>query len=123
MMEANRELQVFVVHVAPPSTGDETNHFGNLMGLCGRHYALVRHGAWSWLHPETGEPVESAEHVGEIARAASRKTDDSGNEYVSVPIRFANVYEDWNAEPTTIGEEIHFSIPHWEYLCALLGVG
>ena len=123
MMKANRELQVFVVHVVPPSTGDGTNHFGNLMGLCGRHYALVRHGAWHWLDPETGKPAESAEHMGEIARAAPRKTDDSGNEYVAVTIRFANVYKDWSADPTTIDEKIHFSIPHWEYLCELLGVG
>ena len=39
---------------------------------------------------------------------------------VGLPVRFYNVYKDKDAEPATIEEQIRYSIPHWEFLCALL---
>ena len=49
-------LQVYVVHVVPPSTDHRTNHFGDLLGLCGWHYSLIRYGEWALVDPNTHGP-------------------------------------------------------------------
>ena len=112
--------QVYVVHVVPPSADDRTNDFGDLLGLCGWHYSLVRYGEWVLVHPGTGEPVRDWEHMKGFLLNVSKKEDEADNSYFAVPIRFWNVYQEWKPEPVTIDEEIRYSIPHWEYLCNLL---
>ena len=117
---SNGELQVSVIHIVPPRKDDRTNHFGNLVGLCGWHYALVRDGEWALCHPETREPFGEWEHMRDFVLKASEKTDDEGNRYVSLPIRFWNVYQGWESTPGTVDEEVRYSIPHWTYLRELL---
>ncbi len=119
-MPANSELQVFVVHIVPPRRSHRTNHFGDLLGLCGRHYALVRYGAWSLSNPETHRPFEDVEQMRASVLAASEKTDFNGNPYFGLSIQFANVYQNWSEDPTTVTEEVRYSGPHWKYLCELL---
>ena len=114
------EPQVYVVHVVPPSADDRTNHFGDLLGLCGWHYALMRYGQKTLLDPETGEPGEDWERMRDFVLEASEKIDDDGNTYIGLPVRFWNVYQEWKSEPVTINEEIRYSFPHWKYLCELL---
>ena len=48
--------QTYVVHVVPPSKDHRANYFGDLMGLCGWHYALVKYGEWTFVDPETDNP-------------------------------------------------------------------
>ena len=50
------------------------------------------------------------------------ETDDSGNQFVGLPVRFSNVYPEWQSEPIPISEEIRYTVPHWNYLCKLLSV-
>ena len=120
MMRNNSDLQVFVVHVVPPSADDRTNHFGDLLGLCGRHYALVRYGAWSLLDPGTEKPFEDADRMRMSVLKAPQAIDSEGNSYVGLPIQFVNIFREWSAEPTTDTEEIRYSLPHWKYLRKLL---
>ena len=117
---ANGESQVFVVHVVPPRADHRTNHFGDLLGLCGWHYALVRYGEWVFLNPETHEPFRDPDQMTDIVLNACKKIDDNGNPYIAMPVRFWNVYRQWRADPEPIDEEIRFSIPHWTYFCELL---
>ena len=49
---------VNVVHVVPPREGYPTNHFGDLLGLCGWHFNLLRYGEWALLNPDTDRPFE-----------------------------------------------------------------
>ena len=115
------ESQIFVVHVVPPSEDLRTNHFGDLLGLCGWHYALFKYGEWALLDSETGKPFkENWRHMQKSVLNASEQIDDMGNRYISVPVRFWNVYKDLTATPTIEDEEIQYSIPHWKYLCKLL---
>ena len=120
------ELQIYVVHVVPPSEDRRTNHFGDLLGLCGWHFSLMRYGEWCFLDPDTYRPfrdtngTEAWEHMRDFVTARPREQDDIGNTYVGIPIRFSNVYRDWDSEPRVISEEIRYSIPHWKYLCELL---
>ncbi|MHA1740892.1 MAG: hypothetical protein ACTSVD_02245, partial [Candidatus Thorarchaeota archaeon] len=114
------EQQVFIIHLVPPSKDPRTNHYGDLVSLCGWHYALVQHGQWAFIDPETDEPVKEWKRLQKLLLSASQKTDDSGNLYVGIPVRFWNVYQDWRPEPVTVDEEIRYSLPHWEYLRALL---
>ena len=118
----NGEPQVFVVHLVRPSTDERTNHLGNLLGLCGWHYAVMRYGQKALLDPETGEPGEDEdwERMRDFVLEASEKIDDDGMTYIGLPVRFWNVYQEWKPEPVTINEEIRYSIPHWKYLCNLL---
>ena len=51
---------------------------------------------------------------------APEEIDDEGNSYVSLPIRFWNVYQGWKSTPGAVDEEIRYSIPHWKYLLELL---
>ncbi len=118
--KSDGEFQVFVVHFLPPSEDHRTNHFGNLVGLCGWHYAVLKFGVRAWLDPKTGERFDDWTHWRDFVLGASAESDDAGNRYISVPLRFSNVYPEWRSDPEPIDEEIHFSIPHWTYLCELL---
>ena len=115
----NGESLIFVVHVVEPSADYRTNHFGNLLGLCGRHYALIRYGDWALLDPETGAPASDSSDMHRIILAAPEKDDDE-NPYISIPVRFWNVYEGWDSAPSRVDEEIRYSKPHWKYLKELL---
>ena len=118
--------QVYVVHVVPPAADHRTNHFGDLLGLCGWHYSLIRYGEWALLDPGTGQPfvdsdgLEGWQHLQHFVEQADRSVDDSGNDYVGLKVRFSNIYQDWSSDPDDLDEEIRYSIPHWEYLRALL---
>ena len=113
---SNGELQVFVVHIVPPRKDHRTNHFGNLVGLCGWHYALVRDGEWALLNPETNEPFGGWEYMRDFVLNASEEMDDVGNTYVGLPVRFWNVYRGWSATADFVDEEIRYSMPHWTHL-------
>ena len=117
---SNGELQVFVIHIVPPSKDPRTNNFGNLVGLCGWHAALVRYGKWVLCDPVTREPCRDWEHMRESALNASEEMDDEGNPYVRLRVRFWNVYQGWESTPGTVDEEVRYSIPHWTYLRELL---
>ena len=118
--------QVFVVHIVRPSSDDRTNHYGNLLGLCGWHYALIRYGELEFLHPETEGPFEDSQaskgwkHMQESIFNAPEAVDESGDLYVGLPVRFWNVFHEWGSDPETEAAEIRYCIPHWKYLCELL---
>ena len=120
--------QVNVVHVVPPRIDLRTNHFGNLLGLCGWHYNLLRHGQWALLEPKSNLPLDDVdgsagwERMQSFILTREPDTGDLGNPFVGLPVRFYNIYQDWKAEPAPIDEEIRYSIPHWEYLCRRLQV-
>ena len=126
----NGGLQTFVLHVVEPRGDSRTNHLGDLMGLCGQHFALVRYGEWTWLNPETGATFEDSEgreaweywrsFVLNAAGTGAEKTDSDGNTYIGLPIRFWNIYEEWNAEPNPVDKIARYNKPHWKYLCELL---
>ena len=118
--------QVNVFHVVPPVDDHRTNHFGNLLGLCGWHFNLMQNGKRDLLDPETKQPfgdvagAQGWERMKDAILNQDPETDEFGNSFMSLPIRFYNVYRDWEAEPTTLCERIRYSIPHWTYLCELL---
>ena len=118
--------QVNMVHVVPPRVDHRTNHFGDLVGLCGWHFNLLQYGEWALLDPGTNLPFEDLnespgwERMREFILNRIQDTDESGNTFVGLPVRFYNVYNDEDAEPATIDEQIRYSIPHWEFLCALM---
>ena len=116
----NGETQISVVHIEPPREDHRTNHFGNLVGLCGWHYALVRYGEWALLNPETSDPFGGWRHMRDFVLKASEEIDDEGNPYVHLPVRFWNVYQGWESTPGPVDGEIRYSIPHWTYLRKLL---
>ena len=119
---------VNVVHVVPPREGYPTNHFGDLLGLCGWHFNLLRYGEWALLNPDTDRPFEDLdgtrgwERMRTFILNRAPETDDLGNQFVGLPVRFTNVYLEGQSEPTSINEHISYSIPHWEFLCRLLRV-
>ena len=120
------QLQVYVVHVVPPSWDHRTNHLGDLMGLCGWHYSIIRYGNWAFLNPNTAAPFEDTDasegwrEMRDFLSGAPQLEDEEGNSYVSLKIRFWNVYQEWGSDPITVDEEIRYSVPHWIYLCELL---
>ncbi len=118
---ASGKLHTSVIHVVPPSADKRTNNFGNLMGLCGKHYERIRYGEWAMLDPKTNEPFQSPEELRDYFLKASPETDGKGNSFVSVPVHFSNIYEEGSESPTSEEETIKYSIPHWKYLCALFG--
>ena len=117
---------VNVVHVVPPRKDHRTNHFGDLLGLCGWHFNLLQYGQWALLDPNNGQPFEDKdgvrgwERMREFILTRVPATDDLGNQYIGLPIQFSNVYQEWLSEPVPIVEEIRYSIPHWKFLCELL---
>lgn len=78
----------------------------------------MRYGEWTWLNPETGEDWRDFVIRAEETRAASAA--DDGNEYIGLPIRFLDIYEEWNTKPQPIDEVVRYTKPHWKYLCELL---
>ena len=114
------EIQVFSDHVVDPASDSRTNHFGNLLSLCGWHYALISYGQWVFLNPTTNAPVESDEDLETLLNCPVEESSDDGSSYIAVPIQFWNIYRDWRSEPEASEERIRFSGPHWAYLCQLL---
>ena len=120
--------QVNVVHVVPPRMDYRTNHFGDLLGLCGWHFNLLRYGEWALLDPDTDRPfvdmdgTSGWERMRTFILNRAEDADELGNPFVGLRVRFSNVYQEWQAEPTQVTEEIRYSIPHWEFLCRLLRV-
>ena len=115
----DNERQMFIVHLVKPTDDDMANHLGNLLGLCGWHYALIEYGDWSFGF-EGSQPPESPEQLLELVGKVHGQYDDSGNDYMGLPICFHNVYNDWNPEPGDVHATVRYSKPHWEYLQALL---
>jgi hypothetical protein len=116
----NGEPQAFVIHLVEPSNDPGTNHFGNLTSLCGWHYALIQYGRWTFIDPQTNRPPETPEELRQVLIGAERKVDVSGNDFYAVPIRFSDVYENWDSSPVTLDEALRYSEPHWTYLRELL---
>ena len=123
------ERQVFVVHVVPPSKDERTNYYGDLLGLCGWHYALVRYGEWALLDPSNNRPFDDSKDSpgwtdmrSYILRARDHREheDEAGNRYVSLPVQFSNVFSKWKSKPSKEIAEIRYCIPHWTYLCQLI---
>ena len=118
--------QVNVVHVVLPGMDHRANHFGNLLGLCGWHFNLLRFGEKQFINLNTGRPFKDIdgtygwEHLRTFISNRKPDIDDSGNEFFTLPIRFLNVYHDWKSESKPLNAKIRYSKPHWEYLCELL---
>ena len=119
--DVSGNLHTSVIRVVPPASDKRTNNLGNLMGLCGRHYDYIRYGEWAMLDPKTNEPFQSPEELRDYFLKASTEIDDNGNSFVSVPVRFSNIYPEGSETPTSEEETIKYSIPHWKYLCVLFG--
>lgn len=112
--------QTFITHIVPPSKDFRTNHFGNMLGLCGWHYALMKYGQRDLLHPKTKEPIDTSEILEQVSYNLEKVIEEDGQAYMSLPIRFYKVYPQWQEEAESIDEEIRLSEPHWRYLCELL---
>lgn len=113
-------VQVFTDHIVDPQKDSRTNHFGNLLSLCGWHYALVSYGQWVFRDRATGSPTATGINLHSLVGTVAEEIDDDGNRFVPVPIRFWNVYRCWRSEPECIDAEIRFSIPHWKYFRRLI---
>ncbi len=107
------ELSRFVTHIVDPARHRMSNHYGNLLSLCGLHHALVKWGRWSAIDAE-GALVTS------FLKAASEQVDDSGIAYIGVRILFMGLYPAWQPDSQHRDEVIRFSKPHWEYHRKLL---
>ena len=118
--QRNGALQGFVVHLVQISEDSRANNFGDLLGLCGWHYALIRYGQWTLLDTDGNPLKKDAAELRRSIENAPQEIDDDNYYYVPIPIRFHNVYDDWNPEPQTIDAKIRYSIPHWTYLKELL---
>ena len=116
----NGQLQAFVVHVVQRSAHRRTNHYGNLLGLCGWHYVLVRYGAWMFVNPETGKRFDDLEDLQRFVANASPEIDEEGNKYFGIEVLFRNLYQPSEPEAADYREEIRYSIPHWKYVRKLL---
>ena len=120
--------QVNIVHVVPPRMGYPTNNFGDLLGLCGWHFNLLRYGQWALVDPNNDRPFEDMDGTRGWERMRTfilnrpQETDEMGNPFVGLPVRFSNVYQELRSEPAPVTEKIMYSIPHWEFLRRLLSV-
>lgn len=114
------EVQVFANHVVNPASDFRTNHFGNLLSLCGWHYALIGYGQWVFVNPATNAPVENDDELQTLLNDPVEEISDDGSSYIALPIKFWSVYREWRSDPEDIEEKIRFSGPHWTYLCKLL---
>lgn len=117
--KANLEQQVFVIHLAPPAQHSSFNYFGNLVGLCGWHFALIQHGQWH-LQNNDGRPIEDEEDLRNLIIGLPEQVDDAGNTFRGLPIRFWNVQDGWADVPVVVDAVIRYSNPHWRYLCEAL---
>lgn len=119
---AGEDRQIFVIHIVKPSSDERTNHYGNLIGVCGWHYALMRYGEFEFLDPATELPFTGWKRMQDYVlnvQEFDQKRDEVDISYVGLPVRFSNVYEKWSGKADTEDGEIRYCIPHWKYLCEL----
>lgn len=120
---SNGDQQVVVAHIVRPSAYSAGSHLGNLLALCGWHYALIQFGKWSFMTantPDSKEIGKDSELFRRVVCDLREQCDDMGNQYRGLPIRFWGVYGEWADEAFPVDETIRYNNPHWEYLCALL---
>ena len=108
--------QTFITHMVAPTGHRMSNHYGNLLSLCGWHHALIRWGRWSPIDAEGSS-------VTDLRDAATEMVDDDGNSYIDVPVRFMGVYLPWRPDAENRDHVIRFNKPHWEYHLQLLEPG
>ena len=126
--KSDGELQVYVMHIVPPSEDCRANNFGDLLGVCGWHHALFKYGGWEFDFPKyrsVGTPSESSDDwrgMRSQIENAPREIDENGNSFVSIPIKFHNVFKNWASRPEEEIAVIRYSIPHWNHLVELLQV-
>ena len=122
------EMQVFVMHIVPLSKDGRANNFGDLIGVCGWHHALIKYGEWQFDFPtELGlvserETFDDWQNLRASILAAQHTVDKYGNTFVSIPIQFSHVFREWASQPANEKAVIRYSVPHWKYLCELLKV-
>ena len=86
----------------------------------------MRNGEWAIIDSGSGQPFDDLdgsrgwERMRSFILSRTPTVDAEGISYIGLPVRFSNVYQEWKSEPTTIEEEIRYSIPHWEFLRELL---
>lgn len=122
------EMQVYVMHIVPPRNDGRANNFGDLVGVCGWHHALIKYGEWAFDFPEDrGTASERGtfdgwQNIRYQIMNAQRDIDEHGNFYISIPIQFFNVFKGWASRPVNEKTVIRYSLPHWKHLCELLQV-
>ncbi len=102
------ESSRFIAHIVASSDHELSNHYGNLLSLCGLHQALIRWGQWSAIDTNGAQ-------VDNLLAAASEQVDDSGITYIGVRVRFTGLYPGWQPDSEDREEVIRFSKPHWTY--------
>ena len=102
------ESHRFITHIVDPARHRRSNHYGNLLSLCGLHHALIKWGNWSAIDV-ADVPVDN------FLDAASEQIDDRGSACTDVRVRFMGLYPSWQPQPKNLEEVIRFSQPHWEY--------
>ncbi len=112
-------LHTFTSHTVKPMEHLLTNHFGNLLSLCGWHFALISYGQWELLHPVTDKEIDTNRLTEEL-RDIFTFLKDMEREEVLVTIRFSNLYLNWSSEPERKDQKIRFSKPHIKYFYDLL---
>ena len=115
----SNKLHIFTSHTVKPMEHLLTNHFGNLLSLCGWHFALISYGQWELLYPATDKEIDTG-RLSEELRDIICLSQDIEEDEVLIPIRFSNLYLKWSPEPERKNQKIKFSKPHIEYLCKLL---
>ena len=118
--QRNGASQGFVVHLVQISEDSRANNFGDLLGLCGWHYALIRYGQWTLLDNDRNPINDAAQLRPSIEERhprhrRRRQQPTSQSQSASITCTMIGI-----AEPQTIDAQIRYSIPHWKYLKALL---
>lgn len=116
------ELQVNLVHIVPPkkeSLDYPTNYYGNILGLCGWHFNLMKYGKWAFIDDRDTldhDLSDMGKMRGFILERVREEDDEWGKPVYKLPIWFFNVSLNWQQTKTTIKEEIRYSAPHWKYV-------
>jgi hypothetical protein len=119
-IQANGDLDIVIVQwrSAVGEAGDL--HYGNLLGLCAWHAALVQRGRFTLLDGESRPFRDEQSFIAFVRGGGMQEETANGETLFCLPIRFHNVVEAAESETRDHDARVRYCPPHWQFFQRLV---
>lgn len=119
-VQGNGDFDVVVVQWRPAVSESGDIHYGNLLGLCAWHAALMQRGRFALLDAQSRPFHDEASLRAFVRDEGVREETTDAVAVVCLPIRFHNVAQPGESETSDHDDRIRYCPPHWEFFRRLV---
>lgn len=119
-IQANGDLDIVIVQwrTAVGDAGDL--HYGNLLGLCAWHAALMQRGRFDLIDGESRPFHDEADFIAFVRGGGVQEETANGETLLCLPIRFHNVAKGDEPETRDHDARVRYCPPHWVFFQRLV---